>query len=879
MASASAHFNRAVALHREAAAHVEAARVEHARQQGTAPASDGQLATYQRLAHELNSAAAQITPGWLGCPLDGRARAGKLGVDARLGDVMHVDAATGLLGPRGGEVSEFAVAVPFLGIGHVAVDRDARDPRVAGWMRGLLLRSVAALPDGGLRVLPVDGATLGSLFTPFRGLVDAQVWATPATTVDRLRAVLDEAEERVAAAHGGIPHDMPYLLIAAGGLPVGAGSTEHARLAALAHAGPAARVHLLLAGYPPTGAAGFGRPPRLDHTTHRAANADLFIVSETPADVPLDRQGGGLACPVRLADPPIDGLIEAVCHPLANAARTHTAVDFTGLMPPKIWTESSASGLRTVVGREGRAWCELALDDATPHWLVAGRTGAGKTVFLLDVLYGLTSRYSPDELALYLLDFKEGISFAEFTPTEVDGSWIPHARTVGIESDREYGLAVLRTLSREMSRRAAELKRAGVTRLVDLRANRDDVAMPRLVAVIDEFQVLFTGNDVLARQAAAALEELARKGRSYGIHLILASQTISGVEALFTKGESIFGQFPLRIALAGGGGILDASNTAADALPVGSAVVNAAAGHPDANRLVRFPNAEPAAVTTQRHRLWSARPPGDAPPAVFAGYAEHHIDTDAAYRRLTPNIRRRQALVGRAVDVGLPTVGFGLDATPGRHVAVLGTSIVGADIVHAAALSLARQHQPGTARFFVAGFDAAGDQVIEHLTDTLTVAGHPCVGVDAAKLRAELAALADADTAPVTAHTYLLVFAADVATAALSHKDSTGRTGLADLRTVLHTGPGRGVHLIGWWRIARRFSEAIGGSSGREDVACLVALNVANTELAALVGDHTLTWHPRTNRALLLDRHDQRAQLIVPYVRPGRHDDPGDGTM
>ena len=53
-------------------------------------------------------------------------------------------------------------------------------------------------------------------------------------------------------------------------------------------------------------------------------------------------------------------------------------------------------------------------------------------------------------------------------------------------------------------------------------------------------------------------------------------------------------------------------------------------------------------------------------------------------------------------------------------------------------------------------------------------------------------------------------------------------------------------------------------------VACLVALNVPGNELALLVGDHTLTWQPRPNRALLLDRHDQRQQLFVPFVRPGR---------
>ncbi|MEK8110002.1 FtsK/SpoIIIE domain-containing protein [Micromonospora sp. M12] len=87
---------------------------------------------------------------------------------------------------------------------------------------------------------------------------------------------------------------------------------------------------------------------------------------------------------------------------------------------------------------------------------------------MLDVLYGLAARYSPAELQLYLLDFKEGVSFTEFVPTGRDPSWLPHARAVGIESDREYGLAVLRELRREAQRRATALKRHGVTKLADL---------------------------------------------------------------------------------------------------------------------------------------------------------------------------------------------------------------------------------------------------------------------------------------------------------------------------------------------------------------------------------------------------------------------------
>jgi hypothetical protein len=868
MASVSSSFNRAVALHREAASHTEAARAELARRGAPVPMPGHAVSTYQRLAEQLNRSAAAITRGWLGCELDSAARSRKLGIDAQPGEPMYVRAGTATPAPG----ATFAVPVPFLGAGHLAIDRDARDRRVAGWLRGLLLRSLAALPEGSLRVLPVDGGTLGAVFAPFRQLVEAQVWWRPATDLDALRAVLDRAEEQAAVAQTAGGHDLPYLLIACAALPAGCGSGEYARLAALAHAGPAARVHLLLAGYPPAGPAGYDRPPRLDHTTYLSARGgpgeDLFALSEGPGFDRLDAQGGGLACPVQLADGPVEGLVEMVCRPLASAARVQHSVDFAALMPAEIWTGASSNGLSTTIGREGRAWRELALDDVTPHWLVGGRTGSGKTVFLLDVLYGLASRYSPDELVLYLLDFKEGVSFAEFTPTPIDGSWIPHARTVGIESDREYGLAVLRELAREMSRRAVELKRAGVTRIVDLRAGRPDLAMPRIVVVIDEFHVLFTGNDRVATQAAAALEELARKGRSYGIHLILASQTISGVEALFTKGESIFGQFPLRVALAGGGGVLDPLNTAADNLPIGTAIVNDAAGAAAANHTVRFPNTETAAVTAQRHRLWQARTPGAAPPAVFAGYAEHHVEDDPAYRRLSASVRRRQALVGRAVDVGLPAAGFTLDASPGRHVAVLGPSVVGADILHAAAVSLARQHAPGTATFVVASLIAAADAAADETVDKVQGANHLVEIVDSSGLLGYLKGLSG--TLDTAGSTYVFLFGADAASGMLAQQDpTTFRTGREDLHNVLRNGPSRGVHVLGWWRGARRFADDIGGTTGLEDVACIVALNVAAGELSGLVGDYKIEWHARPNRALLIDRHDDKAQLIVPFVRPG----------
>jgi hypothetical protein len=400
--------------------------------------------------------------------------------------------------------------------------------------------------------------------------------------------------------------------------------------------------------------------------------------------------------------------------------------------------------------------------------------------------------------------------------------------------------------------------------------------VPRIVAVIDEFHVLFAGNDALAKRAGALLEEVARKGRSYGVHLILASQTTSGIEALFAKGEAIFGQFSQRVALAGGRGVLAPENAAAEVVPLGTAVLNNGGGATSANRTVRFPDADADSVLQLRHRLWEARGPDSRPPAHFAGYAEQHVEEDPTLRRLDPSVRRRSVLIGRTVDIGLPTAAFALDTTPGRHLAVLGTSEVGAGILHAATVGLARQHAPGTAEFVLAGLVAAADEAVDDAAAAVAAAGHACSVVDVRGLRAALGRLVHGDPSgePPREAAYLVVFGADAASGGLKadRDPATGRTGLDDLRAVLADGPTRGVHLIGWWRGIRRFTDDI-GISGREDVAGLVALNVNGREFGSLIGDLTLEWEPRENRALFVDRHQDRSTLIVPFVRPGRGDD------
>jgi len=128
--------------------------------------------------------------------------------------------------------------------------------------------------------------------------------------------------------------------------------------------------------------------------------------------------------------------VRRVCDTVVEQVRLVTPT-LRDLLPETLWGHSSADGLAVEVGEAGGNPVALRLADLTPHWLIGGRSGAGKTAFLINLLYGLAARYSPDELTLYLLDFKEGVSFTEFTPTDRDPSWIPQARAVGIESDRE----------------------------------------------------------------------------------------------------------------------------------------------------------------------------------------------------------------------------------------------------------------------------------------------------------------------------------------------------------------------------------------------------------------------------------------------------------
>ena len=98
---------------------------------------------------------------------------------------------------------------------------------------------------------------------------------------------------------------------------------------------------------------------------------------------------------------------------------------------------------------------QLQLGQGTSqHVLVAGKTGSGKSTLWHALITNLALHYSPDELELYLIDFKKGVEFKAYATHE-----IPHARVIAIESEREFGLSVLQRLDAELKYRGEAFRR------------------------------------------------------------------------------------------------------------------------------------------------------------------------------------------------------------------------------------------------------------------------------------------------------------------------------------------------------------------------------------------------------------------------------------
>ncbi|WNI15973.1 FtsK/SpoIIIE domain-containing protein [Actinacidiphila sp. ITFR-21] len=217
-------------------------------------------------------------------------------------------------------------------------------------------------------------------------------------------------------------------------------------------------------------------------------------------------------------------------------------LDVLGLEPPTAdavaarWRLSPVS-TQAVVGESYDGPFAIDIRKDGPHGLIAGTTGSGKSELLQTIVASLAVANTPEAMTFVLVDYKGGSAFKDCVR-------LPH--TVGMVTDLDAHLVerALESLGAELRRREHILAGAGTKDIEDytdlLKRQPQLTPMPRLLIVIDEFASMVRD----LPDFVTGLVNIAQRGRSLGIHLILATQRPSGVVS-----PEIRANTNLRIAL------------------------------------------------------------------------------------------------------------------------------------------------------------------------------------------------------------------------------------------------------------------------------------------------------------------------------------------
>jgi len=240
-----------------------------------------------------------------------------------------------------------------------------------------------------------------------------------------------------------------------------------------------------------------GLPDRLDVQVDRLPRETATELARDLARLTPPASAGELPVEVRLVDLPGIGLT------LDPAGR------LSGSWMP------GRDRLVATLGRTADGPVQLDLCREGPHALIAGTTGSGKSELLQTLIAGLALQHPPDRCSFLLVDYKGGAAFA-------DAATLPHTVGLVTDLDAQTTARALRSLGAELTRREQILAAHDA---VDITALPGDVPLARLVIVVDEFATLAEE----LPEFVPGLVAIAQRGRSLGVHLVLATQRPSGV--------------------------------------------------------------------------------------------------------------------------------------------------------------------------------------------------------------------------------------------------------------------------------------------------------------------------------------------------------------
>jgi hypothetical protein len=798
--------------------------------------------------------------------------------------------------------------------------RDQGRARAVQELQTIMLRFLTSVPAGKVRFTIVDPVGLGDNFAAFMHLADydenligSRIWTEPAQIEKRLTDITAHMEnviqkylrnqyrsiEEYNEKAGEVAE--PFRVLVVANFPANFNLDTARRLVSIVQSGATCGVYTLMS-------IDTKQPLPQGFNVADLEQGSISLAWKDEAfrwkDPELSR------FPLSLEAPPppneVVRLVRIVGERGRDANRVEVPFDFVAPKREQVWTRDSRKGLAVPIGRSGATKQQVFQvgQGTAQHALVAGKTGSGKSTLLHALITNLALTYSPDEVELYLIDFKKGVEFKPYAENR-----LPHARVVAIESEREFGLSVLQRLDAILRERGERFREAGVNDIAAYRAslekkNDSDSGepdrngepyrsrnCPRILLVVDEFQEFFVEDDRTAQEAALLLDRLVRQGRAFGLHVLLGSQTLGGAYSL---ARATIDQMAVRIALqcsdADAQLILNKDNTAARLLSrPGEAIYNDANGLIEGNDLfqvVWLSDNRREQILKQIRGLGEDRA-DYPPPLVFEGNAAAEITTNRLLCRLieAPNYpeatKAAYAWLGEAIAIKDPTAAV-FRAHGGNHLLVIGQQEEMALGLFASALvGLAAQYEPSAVRFLILDSTPDDDANAGFLGRVAGSLPHAVEFADRVNLGEQLGQLGTLVAERLKGETtdrsprFLIIHGLQRYRDLRKGDDDFGfgRRGAErvtspaeHLAAILRDGPGVGVHVLAWCDGLTNLNRAIDRQLLRE-FGLRVLFQMSANDSSTLI-DNPAASRLGRNRALFLTEEQPLPEKFRPYGLP-----------
>ncbi len=609
----------------------------------------------------------------------------------------------------------------------------------------IIARALLSLPPSKIKLTFIDPIELGGNAAPFTPLlreIHGGMVYTQQNDIENQLSILIRVIENVIQKYLQNKYDSiamyneatkevpePYRLLVIYNFPHGFNDSTASKLLNIIKSGPKAGVHTILVNDKNA-----KLPYGFDWSLFDSVNVkEISLKNSSSANHTFSFD----------KNLPYNEIVQYINKELPNVGNIKVSIDkIIEKDKSKWWQDKAHKSFSVPIGRHATEIQSLTYNnDDDNQALLIGKPGSGKSNLLHVIIANSLWKYSPDQLEIYLIDFKGGVEFTIYADKK-----IPHIRTIAIESEREFGLSVLDGVEKELLRREMEFSKTGVQNIQQYHENFPNERMPRVLLIVDEFQEFYAEDDNIKQAVDDKFDRIVRKGRAFGINTLFSSQTLSGNSIKKSTKELIDIRVALMCSDTDANQILDDRNPAArDLTRPGEGVYNAENGKIEGNRRFQafFIDKEDLIKTIDSVVAFSnANGNRNFKQIIFRGSEKARLQRPEGHPleniKSSSNPKSLRLWLGEPVAIA-DDVAAVMRKQGGSNLLVAGyDESIGLRVICSSIISVAAQQQPNTCKFYCFNFYNIDSEFINVPDELFNSIEQECVVVNSREVKESL---------------------------------------------------------------------------------------------------------------------------------------------